>query len=423
MSATGHRNGIVSRVTVQTAAIASIIVILPPLVSLALDLNQDYRTFSPSGATDRNPYDIAGVGNSDPGSYLHTRWGVYQDEAEKPILGKSMLSFSPLTEGPYSYRNKDLFVSSSISHLLRLALPIEAPSSTEAVWSAPVESSPGAWDDGSVEYYLRTDNEYLFRKLHYQVNGALLDQASGQQIDSTTKKLVILIHGWNRTAQSDQFASGDLANLSTQLSSRLGATDWSFTKYHWERDAETGNLDLTSAGLASPFINATEAAEIAYTHGLHLGELLLARCPDIESVHFIAHSAGSWVAHGAAKHLLENHSDPRIQVTLLDPFIPGSENWPEIPDTRLDAVQMAFTLGLLANGTPDYLWLFENYYAIDDMATLHPSRAAVRAAEQPEIPPPITTTSKVPARGGLLGRPRSFLRQVLIWGPAFEGGI
>ena len=56
-------------------------------------------------------------------------------------------------------------------------------------------------------------------------------------------------------------------------------------------------------------------------------------------------------------------------------------------------------------------------------ATRWPSRAAVRAAAQPETPPPTTTTSNCPASTGSAGRPRSALRQARLASPISFGGI
>jgi hypothetical protein len=80
-------------------------------------------------------------------------------------------------------------------------------------------------------------------------------------------------------------------------------------------------MGTSPASGPSGHINAPEAAEAGHMHGYHLGELLSKR--KFSKVHFIAHSAGTWVARSAATYLRSMNKDVQIQVTLLDPFIPG----------------------------------------------------------------------------------------------------
>jgi len=284
--------------------------------SFSLDLTQDYRPFSPSGVTDTNPYGLVDLDHFDPGDFTHCRWGVYQDQAEASHV-KRELKFSHLTAEPFSYRNKDLFISSSIDYILRLALPIEAPSSTEAVWS-----EPDGENDGNVKYYLREETEYLFRKLHFKIKDTLIDKHTGQSLNDHSRKIIIIIHGWNASSSSNQF-EGSLGILSSWVERVTEGSDWSVVDYHWEKDADTGNskVDHLLHGYNTP-----EAAEIGHTHGQHLGELISTLCPYVKKVHFIAHSAGSWVARSATKHLLKFRDNASLQVTFLDPFIPNKIN-------------------------------------------------------------------------------------------------
>jgi pimeloyl-ACP methyl ester carboxylesterase len=52
--------------------------------------------------------------------------------------------------------------------------------------------------------------------------------------------------------------------------------------------------------------------------------LLHQTAPNLRAVHFVAHSAGAWVAREAATNLLAKNPYVVVQVTLLDPFIPDA---------------------------------------------------------------------------------------------------
>src|SRR5205814_1560120 len=98
----------------------------------------------------------------------------------------------------------------------------------------------------------------------------------------------------------------------------LNGTDWKLVLYHWEADADTGPLDF---GLAT---NPTEAAEISHQHGQHLGELLQSISPNLEKIQVIAHSAGAWAARGTLRYLLAANPTIKVELTLLDPFMPNA---------------------------------------------------------------------------------------------------
>ncbi len=81
--------------------------------------------------------------------------------------------------------------------------------------------------------------------------------------------------------------------------------------------------------------NGTQAAEIGYQHGLVLGKLIRDHCTAngiaLEKVHFIAHSAGTWVARSASLYLKATKGTSPLtqQITLLDPYNPsrGKVDW------------------------------------------------------------------------------------------------
>lgn len=182
-------------------------------------------------------------------------------------------------------------------------------------------------------------------------------------ISSTARKLVIVIHGWNTEPNTDPYAKGNwpalMRNLHKEIQAKSShAPDWDLYAYRWGKDAYTGNLfgnsDARSyfnpeswyahsggnVGLAVE--NGTQAAEIGYQHGLVLGKLIWESGIPLEKVHFIAHSAGTWVARSASRYLQAKYgASLQQQITLLDPYNPH-EAWMEdgqkatVDDSSLD---------------------------------------------------------------------------------------
>ncbi len=177
---------------------------------------------------------------------------------------------------------------------------------------------------------------YLFRILH--LDPERFDDEkdeNGNAIDSVSKKLVIVIHGWNPNSSDDPFGA-DLNNLAATMNTWLLKSrpleGWQVWKYKWGIDAATGPstgaypsavtlADQVKSVDTWPTQNGTEAAEAGYMHGELLADYLLS-IEDLKSVQMIAHSAGSWVAHNAAHKLLESGKEIGVQVTFLDPYMP-----------------------------------------------------------------------------------------------------
>jgi hypothetical protein len=336
-----------------------------------LDLNQTFRPFSPSGLYDSNPYGLEEHGlidydNMDSGEFLYCKWGnsigTSQDYTDP--LGYGYVSINYLTLGPFSYQNKDLFISTSKDYLQRLALPIEGPSATDATWVAPA-----GVDNGYLSYLPRlgTAPEFVFRKLHFGLRHAIRDEVSGLWLEDAPKKnLIVLVHGWNPDSKYDMY-DGNFARIKdaaiAEIRNNGAEDDWGVVQYHWERDADTGTI-LTGnvIGNTFAFTNATEAAEIANLHGRHVAELLLAASPEVEKVHFIAHSAGSWVARSGAYGLLLGREKVSTQVTLLDPFIPGANG---LIGSLLQPTTMS-SLNTVGQLYGDRIYRLENYFAEDE---------------------------------------------------------
>lgn len=278
-----------------------------------------------------------------PGAYLYCRWGNKMDEQGYNAFGNVSLSYSDLTQGPFAnvadQDALDLFMTRDTEVLERRLFPANTD------WSRP----------GDVRFdvgWFQNTDYVLFRYLHFR-NTLTNDASTGvtdRNLDASTRKLIVLFHGWNPDPVPVMY-DGDYGELADNIASQIAGTEWRMMKYRWEADADTGAINLSSA------INGTEAAEISHQHGWHLGALLNQVCPNLESIHVIAHSAGTWAARSTVRYLLARNASIRVQFTLLDPFMPNAI--PLITSTlgepvmsQLDAVE--------GHGR---IYRLENYYA------------------------------------------------------------
>ena len=360
-----------------------IVLFLGGQLGFALDLTKE-RPFDPNGPADNKyglpiPADELSSGTSSLVSpaFAYCRWGNKTDEATYHPLSAGpyvSLSFSYLTRSPFSYKNKDLVLLDSLSNFHQLPLPDVDPAPWNAQWTAPAGTEKGGVLFNPTPAPVDGSKLYMLRKLHFSpVLFEWVSTSNQPRLSSDARKLIIMIHGWNRSDSDLELLSGKLtppeydayaqdpngafAKLATALRGAIDGSDWNLVGYHWEADADTGGAIFGGDWV---YHNAPEAAENAYQHGYHLGELLKARCPNLESVHFIAHSAGSWAARCAARYLLEKMPGIKIQVTLLDPFIPQIVN----SDSKLSTSVME-KLDTLDTATPKCLFRLENYYASD----------------------------------------------------------
>lgn len=281
-------------------------------------------------------YNLIDVDGFDPKAYYYCKWGNYLDFNS---IGTVDLYFNHLTLGPYNNSNSDLFVTQTPPPLARVSVP---PS---AVWTVPNESQLG-----SVTFSLANNQVELYRYLHFRNN--MTDLVTGNPIDASAKKIIVVFHGWNPNSNSDSFAGSDFQLLLGNISAFLDESDWSLVVYHWEADADTG----PSFPHPNVAVHATRAAEIAHQHGQHLAELLLANSPNLEKLHLMAHSAGSWAARTTMRNVAASMPDVLTQLTLLDPFMPS-------------AVGVNSSLGepimSQADSIQGSVYLLENYYAED----------------------------------------------------------
>jgi len=173
------------------------------------------------------------------------------------------------------------------------------------------------------------------------MTGRTLTQSEG-------KKLVVLIHGWNPGGKINHYAPDDSWAPWSVLSSVILANPafksggWTLSRYDWANDASTG-----SEVSAFAIYNANASRDAAAAHGLKLAKSLERLSP--QQIHFVAHSAGNWMARRAAAYLKSKFgSQIIIQQTCLDPFVND--------DLGLDSI---FEM------SSNWLDRAENYYALD----------------------------------------------------------
>ena len=227
--------------------------------------------------------------------------------------------------------------------------------SQTGVFTSQLNDKSGSWDSPSSAMQLYKRFEFP-SGLNYSVQGETGYQKDRKEISNTAGKLVIVVHGWNREPDADPFDDVNwtplLKNLNAQIESkRPFVSGWDLYAYHWGNDSYTGNLDgnggTTDAVVINPqnahdsngvglgVENGSQAAEIGYQHGLVLGKLIRDHCVAngiaLEKVHFIAHSAGTWVARSASLYLDKTREGSSLnqQITLLDPYNPsnGYDGW------------------------------------------------------------------------------------------------
>jgi len=154
-------------------------------------------------------------------------------------------------------------------------------------------------------------------------------------VPTGTRKLIVFVHGWNPDAKPiEEHYNRAWDDLQAELGEAMTQrTNWALAKYDWALDASTGDLGakevLTSLHELKQIMgNPFESMFGGMAHGYELGLEVEAKCPSLEKVHFIAHSAGNWAARGAAKYLKSRFPGLQIQVTSLDPFIPTHNGSP-----------------------------------------------------------------------------------------------
>lgn len=216
----------------------------------------------------------------------------------------------------------------------------------DAVWIKYKLSFKSQHEDGSYHLY----KPFVFNNRFG--DGYEFFDANGAEIESDTKKIIVATHGFNQKSHKNPAKVGGYKELIDALNTRLEDgvySEWKLFPYWWAADAATGPIFETD-NLEFGATNGTQAAEIAHQQGHFLGELIHCRLKNIEKIHFIAHSAGTWAIRSAALYLSKN-SNAKIQITILDPYIPGqvSLSKSDFKKIYIDNLHMNTSIELLEN--------------------------------------------------------------------------
>lgn len=302
-----------------------------------------------------NPYNLSDLEDIPVGSYGYCKWGVLMPPAAggNPWLKR----FTLLTAGPLGAGNTDLFLNPSLSFFSPTSIPTNSIWDTAGFITLPATIDPAA---------------QVFRKFHF--TNSLIDELTNHQLASNAQRVVVLIHGWNPDSVPDAYNAQDqLSRLASKLEVALANTGWSLVVYRWEKDSDTGAVTWTQpaqAVLAAE--SGSEAAENGHQHGMHLGQLLLAQCPQLQKAHFIAHSAGSWVARSAMLRVLVAKGGSALsQLTLLDPFVPGELNVVDFGNVSHLTTERMNSISTWTSG----IYRLENYYSAYDLPGTEPNFA------------------------------------------------
>ena len=254
------------------------------------------------------------------------------------------LFWTPSSTTPIVQFNARLNIEDPTDHKVHLHKRFEFPSGLNYV------------PEGSEIYDNLLDGHDPIRIITaYDIDRSRIANPASKQL-----KLVVVMHGWNTAPDTDPFADGKwpglMENLSAEINGKAAATpNWDLYAYRWGQDSYTGNINgnkgpiITAAqlmhfdadaphaagGVGLGVENGAQAAEIGYQHGLVLGKLIRDHCTAngiaLQKVHFIAHSAGTWVARSASLYLKATKGSSSLtqQITLLDPYNPsrGKVDW------------------------------------------------------------------------------------------------
>jgi hypothetical protein len=332
-------------------------------------------------APDVNKYNLDMTqDNISAGNFMYCRWGTLCDQQLANGLPVS-LQFDYLTPPPSSQSSRDLFILASgtaddqfqlSSFQNQWPLPSASSSWTTplgpgfTIFGDPISVQPGQVQPDSPQ---NGNTYFLFRK--HEFSPVLFEWQNPNlepRLDQNASKLIIMIHGWNRSQNYDNYQQdADFINLGTSIHNQISGTDWKLVGYHWEADADTGSAVFGSRPNWG-VLNGAEAAEAGYLHGLHLGQVLLNNYTNVQKVQFIAHSAGAWVARTAAKYLMQRNPGIKVQVTLLDPYVPGAVSPADLDPIDLPSTSLTDDRinELLNFGSSAYQ--LENYYSEDGFA-------------------------------------------------------
>lgn len=298
---------------------------------------------SPVYSFEVNPYGItddladhtnaAGIARSAANyPYYYTRYGNAVDSFKQTVDGASFT----LTDSGYQGNN---FLEDHFVMAVQVGDQLASPNLcfTSAGEPLPLHLINYTITDNFITFNdQRLDagkTYYLFRK--HQFN-AEIPSPNGPQTITDGEKLIVLIHGANPSDNQPYPASnGPLGDLREQIENFIIDNDlsgWQIIDYNWADDAKTGPV---LGGNNHPFLESfTEAAEIAHMHGQFLGQLIQSQAPNLKKLHLIGEGSGAWAVRTAAS-LLAEQAQTRIQITLLDPFMPADAEQPSALSANL----------------------------------------------------------------------------------------
>ncbi len=123
------------------------------------------------------------------------------------------------------------------------------------------------------------------------------------KIPPSCNKAVIVTHGW-----IDKASSGWPADIAEEIRKRVDANEWVCGFFDWRG----------GAAVVNPVDAAKYGRDIA---GPRLAKALLKLRLDLDHVHLIGHSAGSWTINSAAR-IIAHQTNARIHLTFLDAYVP-----------------------------------------------------------------------------------------------------
>jgi len=314
---------------------------------------------SPSWSTDSVSYGlpVSYVNLIQHGEYEYCRWGLHIDYLDNvSSYENENFSYNDLTSGGWTTSEQDVPAAGHL-FLMQYNESIQgtyyAYRSRETFGdvSAAFVNNSRSFTASQVSSGEQRDYRAM-RYFHFGENGL-----SG--ISGATDKIVVLIHGWNPNGDGNAYDNGEFGDLYDNYTDKLGGTDWTVVTYRQEKDTDTGSNNFFTQG-SGVALHGSRAAEIARLHGYHLAQQLLQENGSPEKIHLVAHSAGAWTARSALEYLLD-HCDAEVQVTLLDPYIPGDNNW-ATDNSNLNQAEMDEIDNFSGNSR---IYRLENYYAWD----------------------------------------------------------
>lgn len=132
----------------------------------------------------------------------------------------------------------------------------------------------------------------------------------------TVDKAVFITHGWADKAQNDW-----PERMAGAIRQKTDPNEWVCGFYGW------------SGG--SGVITSIQAAKYARDiGGPRLGAVILKLPVSLRHIHFVGHSAGSWVIDSAAKRIVKERPDISLHMTFLDAYIPDGWESGELGDEK-----------------------------------------------------------------------------------------